>query len=91
MTNENLSCSGLQRALKSVYRRLPRNSKPALTLSCHVTLYVVAMNIRSAISISSDDHREFSFRIRLRTHKRGWMLSARNAGRTITFESSKDV
>lgn len=94
MTREPLCINGLQRAIKSVFRRLPRNCNPRLTISCYANLYTVAMNIRSAVRVVGGQvasKPEFDFRIRLRYVKRGWKLSARHAGKTVTFESSKDV
>ena len=95
MTKEPLSISGFQRALKSVSRKLRRGGNIRLTLCCYANLYIVALNIRSAVQIIRyrpvPSEPAFNFRIRLRYQKRGWKLSARQAGRTVTFESSRDV
>lgn len=93
MTREHLSVCGFQRALKHVLRSLPTKAKPAISISCHVSLYVVAMNIRHAVrvSVGAQPKQSFPFRIRIRVVKRGWELSARHGRQTVKFQSSKDV
>ena len=89
MSNKSLGIQGLMDALKSISGRLPKGCKPRMSLSCHRSLQLVALNITRALRL--DGAPSWPFRVRIRNRKRGWKLSANFTGGTISFESRKDV